>query len=888
MRLLQLTILIGFFTGLAISDDQWDGQCPADEFQCKNGRCITLAWKCDLQDDCHDNSDEQGCNYPTCTDDYFRCNSGKCIPERWFCDGHADCPDNSDEDVQQCTKAKCPDGFFHCNKSGKCISEDWKCDGEENCPDGEDEHGCVRKCAADEFTCTNGKCISKKFQCDKTDDCGDNSDEDKDICGSGDCSPDHHQCSNGDCIHDIWWCDEDKDCDDGSDEANCTSKQLPAGLCDETSFQCVNQAEDFCIDKNWVCDGDTDCLDGSDEENCASITCKPGERLCVISNYCLKEEYFCDGEKDCVEGDDELNCTAVPVKCEAGHFDCKNGNCIKDHKVCDGTDDCGNGQDESTGICPPTDENPCLKDNGGCAQICVPDKKNPTGRRCECDAGYKLMTSSASDPGCEDIDECQIPGTCSQICTNTKGSYKCECTSGFSLVEKRYCKAVTRHNAELFLSDRNELRRYHLSSERYSLLQEDHSSGSRAIDLDVRNGKVYWTDMQDEGKVNMFDIKTQTKEVLVQGELENPEGMALDWVHHNLYISDRAKKTIQVVQIVKKIRKTLLSDLTDPISVAADPIKGWIYWTNYGENSVIERSGMNGANRSTIISKSLSWPQGLTIDHYSRRLYWVDAKLHTISSSKLDGSDEQVVLHSHISLPHPYGVTLFEDYVFWTDIVTDSVFKTRTFGNKSIEVLAKGLKRPMAIQVMHESRQPYYPDLNRCVNNGGCSHFCLPVPMSEGDELRTAECACPDNMFLDGKQICVDGVQPKIVIDDNTTVQGNPNVPYSGFKPNDTTERGPSGSTISSNQGVNKEHKGSSKGEGQIALVAIGVVALIGLVAVVVIVLLVRRHKKRNVRSMNFDNPVYRKTTTDDQLIVGTAQPGLPQSMQPLNEEEVV
>ena len=133
----------------------------------------------------------------------------------------------------------------------------------------------------------------------------------------------------------------------------------------------------------------------------------------------------------------------------------------------------------------------------------------------------------------------------------------------------------------------------------------------------------------------------------------------------------------------------------------------WIYWTTWGENPGIERSGMNGADRSTIVSKNITWPQGLTIDHYSRRLYWVDAKQHTISSAKLDGSDQQVVIYSHISLPHPYGVTLFEDYVFWTDIVTDSVFKTRKFGNRTIEELARGLKRPMAIQVMHESRQPY-------------------------------------------------------------------------------------------------------------------------------------------------------------------------------------
>lgn len=32
--------------------------CPNDEFQCNNTLCKPLAWKCDGEDDCGDNSDE--------------------------------------------------------------------------------------------------------------------------------------------------------------------------------------------------------------------------------------------------------------------------------------------------------------------------------------------------------------------------------------------------------------------------------------------------------------------------------------------------------------------------------------------------------------------------------------------------------------------------------------------------------------------------------------------------------------------------------------------------------------------------------------------------------------------------------------------------------------
>ena len=42
-----------------------------------------------------------------------------------------------------------------------------------------------------------------------------------------------------------------------------------------------------------------------------------------------------------------------------------------------------------------------------------------------------------------DIDECQNPDTCSQLCVNLEGSYKCECEEGFRLEPlTKACKAV--------------------------------------------------------------------------------------------------------------------------------------------------------------------------------------------------------------------------------------------------------------------------------------------------------------------------------------------------------------------------------------------------------------------------------------------------------------
>lgn len=76
--------------------------CNQHEYGCANGQCVPLAWRCDGETDCLDESDEQQCAR-VCGPDQVSCQSGdQCVQHVHLCDGTPHCRDASDESVDNC------------------------------------------------------------------------------------------------------------------------------------------------------------------------------------------------------------------------------------------------------------------------------------------------------------------------------------------------------------------------------------------------------------------------------------------------------------------------------------------------------------------------------------------------------------------------------------------------------------------------------------------------------------------------------------------------------------------------------------------------------------------------------------------------------------------
>ena len=135
-----------------------------------------------------------------------------------------------------------------------------------------------------------------------------------------------------------------------------------------------------------------------------------------------------------------------------------------------------------------------------------------------------------------------------------------------------------------------------------------------------------------------------------------------------------------------------------------------MFWTVWAENAKIERSFMDGSDRCTLISSSLSQPNGITIDYYSAKIYWSDSDLDKIEYSNYDGSGRTVLETSEIGVDYPFSLTIANNLLFWTDLTTNKVYVThKTHGSDTgsgyFATVALFSTSPYGIEAVLPSRQ---------------------------------------------------------------------------------------------------------------------------------------------------------------------------------------
>jgi hypothetical protein len=342
------------------------------------------------------------------------------------------------------------------------------------------------------------------------------------------------------------------------------------------------------------------------------------------------------------------------------------------------------------------------------------------------------------------------------------------------------CRVITGEPTLLF-ANRHDLRQLHLYTGRYRLVIDGMRSAI-AIDYDYHNKAVLWTDISSENISRVVLDESgmpQKTEVLISTDVHTPDGLAYDWIHHNLYWTDAGRDCIEVAGLYPSTtvyhRKTLVNtNLDEPRAIVVDPRQKYklMYWTDWGSEPKIERANMDGTDRQVIVRENILWPNGLTLDLENNRLFWVDAKLHVIFSSNFEGQERRVLLTSYKHLQHPFSIAVFEDDIYWTDWHKQMIYKVNRLhghdiNDSHVQPVARNLLAPMGIRIHHSLKQPL--EMNLC-ETSKCSHLCLATP-----RFPYYACACPNDTpgvtyTLVNHQTCVANTPRFPIVSDMSTV----------------------------------------------------------------------------------------------------------------------
>lgn len=281
-----------------------------------------------------------------------------------------------------------------------------------------------------------------------------------------------------------------------------------------------------------------------------------------------------------------------------------------------------------------------------------------------------------------------------------------------------------------------------------------------ALEYDIKNKCIYWADI-DVDKISRQCFDGTAQEVIVDTDLSSIEGMALDWVSNVLFFLDGIRQKIEAVRtdLISdgRMRVTILDSkfLSKPRGIAVHPRAGYLFWTDWDKNTPsISRSNLDGTNVKRLFEKpKVQWPNGITIDQMTDRIYWCDASEDYIGISDLNGQYFRRLLWNDEKVSHPFSIAVLKDKVYWDDWKAKSIFIADKDTGSNIITLNSSFSGLMELKVYAHFVQH---GSNACsFKNTSCETICLGAP---GNKF---SCLCPDGfMKVNGTCMCPNGLPP--------------------------------------------------------------------------------------------------------------------------------
>jgi len=236
------------------------------------------------------------------------------------------------------------------------------------------------------------------------------------------------------------------------------------------------------------------------------------------------------------------------------------------------------------------------------------------------------------------------------------------------------------------------------------------------IAVDVEGGHIYWTNMGvpnlNDGSIERADLDGRNRQTIVpEGGTFTPKQLQLDKRNGKLYWSDREGMRVMRSNLDGSAVETLVetgrgdADRRDQtrlcVGIAVDAGRGQIYWTQKGPDDAgqgrilranIELpAGQSASNRTDIevLFDGLPEPIDLELDLKNRLMYWTDRgdppRGNTVNRAPIDSDSETrpspEIVFSHLMEGIGIALDLDGNRMFLTDLA-GSVYSASLDGSE--------------------------------------------------------------------------------------------------------------------------------------------------------------------------------------------------------------
>lgn len=253
--------------------------------------------------------------------------------------------------------------------------------------------------------------------------------------------------------------------------------------------------------------------------------------------------------------------------------------------------------------------------------------------------------------------------------------------------------------------------------------------GPNVIDFVIDEGRLYWSDVT-LSEIRTAGLSNGLISTILDTDLENLSGFAVDWISLNMYISTESSANSIILacnlkgEFVTEIHKDLLSVL----SIALDPVHGLMFWSHKKDLTktyLIERSSLDGSNREILIN--CTYPaESLTIDYTLNYLYFVYETHGSILYVDLTTKAVHELVHDSV---YPItSLTVYKESVYFAESQHNTIRKCNKLDCKESSILRNTTAAVKFLKMYHPNAQT---GTNACDGSKNvCQHLCFATSVT--------------------------------------------------------------------------------------------------------------------------------------------------------------